>query len=291
VRRRVSSLMTWWFRGFVLSVLALVLLDLPGWAWLVPPVFYALAMVRPPQPEDPQPRWVQPPVAGRWVALNSPADKVPSHGIRAYGQTYAIDILHPAPAGAPTSLGWGWGLQDPHTFSCFGEPVYAVASGTVVAADGRLHDQRSRSSWPSVLWMMVVEGSVRELAGPRFVLGNHVVVDHGDGTFAAYAHLRHGSLQVEVGDHVAAGGQVAEVGNTGNTTEPHLHVQLMDRASVTAACGLPFRWRGVDIDAAEVDRTRVSGEPAGSVTEGLPAAGQVFTAARAAPTAPAPDAR
>lgn len=291
MRRRVAGLMTWWVRGFILSVLALVLLDLPDVAWLVPPALYGLAMVRPPRPQDPEPRWVQAPVAGRWVALNSPADKVPSHGIRAYGQTYAIDILHPAPADAPTTLGWGLGLQDPRSFSCFGEPVYAVAPGTVVAAYGRLRDQRSRSSWPSIIWMMVVEASLRELAGPRFVLGNHIVVDHGDGTFAAYAHLRHGSLQVAVGDQVDAGRQLAEVGNTGNTTEPHLHVQLMDRASVNAAAGLPFRWRDVDIDADEVDPTRVSGEPAASVTDGLPAAGQVFTATRARPTAPAPGAR
>ncbi len=278
MRRRVAHLMTWWVRGFVGSVLVLVLLDLPGWAGLAAPVLLALSLVRPPRLDDPEPRWVGAPVAGRWVALNSPADKVPSHGVRAYGQTYAIDILHPASPTGPASLGWGLGLREARTFSCFGEPVYAVERGTVVAAFGRLRDQRSRTSWPSILWMMLVESFLRELAGPRFVLGNHVVVDHGDGTFAAYAHLRQGSLQVAVGDHVEVGEQVAEVGNTGNTTEPHLHIQLMDRASVTAAAGLPFRWRGVDIEGDEVDRTRVSGEVAASVTAGLPAAGQVFTA-------------
>lgn len=278
MKRQIARLMTWWVRGFILAVLALVLLDLSGWAWLVPPTVYALALVRPPRPEDPQPRWVEPPVRGRWVALNSPADKVPSHGVHAYGQTYAIDILHPAPADAPTTLGWGLGLRDPESFSCFGEPVYAVAPGTVVAARGGLRDQRSRSSWPAILWMTIVEGLLRELAGPPFVLGNHVVLDHGDGSFSAYAHLRHDSLRGAVGDHVEAGQQLAEVGNTGNTTEPHLHVQLMDRPAPNAAAGLPFRWRGVAIDANEIDTTRVTGEPAASLTEGLPAAGQVFSA-------------
>jgi hypothetical protein len=278
MRRRIAALMTWWVRLFVAGVLALIVFDLPGWAWLVPPSIYALALVRPSRPQDPQPRWLDPPVRGRWVGLNSPADKVPSHGIRAYGQAYAIDILHPAPADAPTSLGWDAGLRDPAGFSCFGEPVHAVAPGTVVAAHDGMRDQRSRSSWPSIIWLLTVEGFLRELAGPRFHVGNHLVLDHGDGTFTAYAHLRHGSIRVATGDRVGAGQQLAEVGNTGNTSEPHLHVQLMDHPSVTAASGLPFRWRGVSIDPAEVDRTRVGDEPNPGVTEGLPAAGQVFTA-------------
>ena len=77
---------------------------------------------------------------------------------------------------------------------------------------------------------MPVEGTVREISGAGLVLGNHVVVDHGDGVFAAYAHLRQGSPHVADGDRMQAGQPLAEVGNSGNTTEPHLHVQLMDRA-------------------------------------------------------------
>ncbi|MGA8046477.1 MAG: M23 family metallopeptidase [Dermatophilaceae bacterium] len=278
MRRRVAALTTWWYRLFVVSVLAAVVLDLPSWVSLLALAFISLALVRPPRVEDPEPRWVDPPVRGRWVGLNSPADKVPSHGVRAYGQEYAIDILHPAPEGVPARLGWGSGLREPETFSCFGEPVHAVADGVVVAADDRLRDQRSRSSWPAVIWMMTVAALVRELAGPRFIVGNHVVVDHGDGVYSAYAHLRHASVRVAVGDRVAAGQQLAEVGNTGNTSEPHLHVQLMDRPGVNAAAGLPFRWRGVRIYDGDVDRTRVTGQPATEIVEGLPAAGQVFTA-------------
>ena len=64
---------------------------------------------------------------------------------------------------------------------------------------------------------------------------------------------------VGVGDRVSAGQQVAEVGNTGNTSEPHLHFQLMDAPHVTGAAGLPWRWRGVT-ELDEVDATRVTGE-------------------------------
>ncbi|MFK5689208.1 M23 family metallopeptidase [Ornithinimicrobium sp. LYQ92] len=280
MRRRLAGLMTWWARLFIVSLVAVIALDLPGWSFAVPPVFYALSLVRPPRPENPEPRWVEAPVRGRWIAVNSPADKVPSHGIHAYGQTYAIDILHPAPTDAHTSLGWTGGLRNPSGFSCFGEPVYAVAAGTVVRASDGLRDQRSRSSWPAVIWMLTVEGLLRELAGPRFILGNHLVLDHGDGTFSAYAHLRRGSIAVTPGERVEAGQQVAALGNTGNTSEPHLHVQLMDRARVNAAAGLPFRWRDVQIEPAGVDKAE-GADSAGAgavVTEGLPGKGQVFTA-------------
>jgi len=80
---------------------------------------------------------------------------------------------------------------------------------------------------------------------------------------------------VEPGDTVVAGQQLAEVGNTGNTTEPHLHVQLMDRPHVTEAAGVPFRWSDVEI-LDEVDRSFTK-EPSTEVEEGLPADGQVFS--------------
>jgi murein DD-endopeptidase MepM/ murein hydrolase activator NlpD len=68
------------------------------------------------------------------------------------------------------------------------------------------------------------------------------VLDLGDGVYAALAHLRRGSLRVRPGDRVAAGQQLAACGNSGNSTEPHLHFQLMDHPSVLLATGLPLRF-------------------------------------------------
>jgi murein DD-endopeptidase MepM/ murein hydrolase activator NlpD len=203
---------------------------------------------------------------------------VPSHGIRAYGQTYAIDILHPRPPDAPAKLGWGVGMRRPEQFPTFGSPVLAVADGEVVRVSGRQRDHRSRESWWAIAYMMTVEGAVREIGGAGLVLGNHVVVDHGDGVYAAYAHLRRGSPLVGEGDRVQAGQQIAEVGNSGNTTEPHLHVQLMDRPVVTAAAGVPFRWRDIEIVPDEVDASYSRGPVSTAIEPGLPANGQVFVA-------------
>ena len=62
-------------------------------------------------------------------------------------------------------------------------------------------------------------------ADGHFQSGNNVVIDIGGGRYVLMAHLTPGSIQVKVGDHVELGQQIAKVGNSGNTTEPHLHIQ------------------------------------------------------------------
>ncbi|MFC8227729.1 M23 family metallopeptidase [Streptomyces sp. NPDC057287] len=193
---------------------------------------------------------VGPPVTGRWIALNSPADKAPSHGTHGYGQTYAIDIVAEPEEGDRPPFRPLWPVARPNRdFPAFGAPLVAVADATVVhASDGR-RDHLSRNSGPALAYLMVVEASVRDMAGPRQVFGNHIVLDLGDGTYAAYAHLRRGSLQVKAGDTVRAGQLLAHCGNSGNSTEPHVHFQLMDHPDLDAARGIPFTWRGIGVPA------------------------------------------
>ncbi|MGY5127832.1 M23 family metallopeptidase [Streptomyces nigrescens] len=197
----------------------------------------------------PEPVVIAAPVTGRWTALNSPADKVPSHGTRTYGQAYAIDIVaEPAP-GARPGFGW-WPLARGNAdFPAFGAPLLAVADATVVHTDDRQRDHLSRTSWLAVGYFFFVEGAVRALGGARRVVGNHVILDLGGGTYALYAHVRRGSLTVRPGDRVRAGQQLGQCGNSGNSTEPHVHFQLMDAADPEAADGLPFTWQGIGVPA------------------------------------------
>lgn len=87
---------------------------------------------------------------------------------------------------------------------------------------------------------------MRELTGPSRVIGNHVIVDLGDGSYAVYAHLRKGSLRVTNGQRVHAGEHIADCGNSGNSTEPHVHFQVMDHPKVLFAAGLPISWERYD---------------------------------------------
>jgi murein DD-endopeptidase MepM/ murein hydrolase activator NlpD len=120
--------------------------------------------------------------------------------------------------------------------------VYAPAAGRVVSVHDGARDHLSRSSWLAYSYM-IIEGMFRELAGSRFLLGNHLVVDIGEGCFAALAHLKRGSITVRSGEDIASGQPVAQVGNSGNSTEPHLHFQLMDGPHPATAAGLPFAFR------------------------------------------------
>ena len=108
LKRTVASLQGWWTRLFLLGI---VLAPGPGRALLDRPP----GAGRPAHPVSrPGPAARRPPaggrglpLTGRWAALNSPADTVPSHGIRAYGQAFAIDIAHPRPADFSTRISWG----------------------------------------------------------------------------------------------------------------------------------------------------------------------------------------
>ena len=70
--------------------------------------------------------------------------------------------------------------------------------------------------------------------------GNHIILDLGQGRYAFYAHLQPGSLRVKEGDHVKRGRVLALVGNSGNSTEPHLHFHVSDGNSPLASEGVPY---------------------------------------------------
>lgn len=195
---------------------------------------------------DPVP--VRLPVDGRWWALNSPADGVPSHGLHAYGQTYAIDVLHVPEGPWEPRFGTGPANPAPDEFPGFGLAVLAPADGTVVRVRDGARDHRARTTWGGIAHFYAA-AMVREIGGPGRLLGNHVVVELRPGVFAVLAHLQRGSVTVRPGDRVRAGDPVAACGNSGSSTEPHLHFQLMDRPGALLAAGLPF----VLVDATDDD--------------------------------------
>ncbi|WP_411081456.1 M23 family metallopeptidase [Streptomyces sp. cmx-18-6] len=253
--------------GLFALVIVNLFVDLPGPKWstsLLPGGVAAVLMLTTialqvraarPRGEPRAPVEVEPPVTGRWTALNSPADKTPSHGTHVYGQTYAIDILADPETGkgetpARPSFRMVWPVfRRNRAFPAFGAPLLAVADATVVRASDGQRDHLSRNSLPALVLLMLIESNVRSVVGVHRILGNHVILDLGDGTYAAYAHVQRGSLRVKAGDTVRAGQRIASVGNSGNTTEPHLHFHLMDGPDPDDARGVPFTWRGVGVPA------------------------------------------
>jgi len=105
----------------------------------------------------------------------------------------------------------------------------ARSKGTLPASPGPVN--RPLSASPASETISPTQEAERD-RGPQ--LGSRpVLVDH-----------RRRSLRVARGDRVEAGTVVAECGNSGNSTEPHVHVQAMDRSSVWVAAGLPLLIEG-----------------------------------------------
>jgi hypothetical protein len=85
----------------------------------------------------------------------------------------------------------------------------------------------------------VVDNAPNRAVGGN-LYGNLLVIDHGTEEFSLLGHLKQGSLIVKVGERVTKGQRIARVGNSGMSTEPHLHFQLMDTADWRSAHGLPL---------------------------------------------------
>lgn len=222
------------------ALLAGVILEVPGWWSTAALVVFVVGMacyVRVGTPTGPTVD-IGAPVAGRWLALNSPSSRVPSHGVHAWSQTHACDLVHEPEDGTRPPGGWLPVARRPEDFSGFGQPVLSPVAGTVVRSVDRMRDHWSRTSPLGLVWF-VLEG-VREVLGPTGVLGNHVAVRAEEGHVVLLAHLRHRSVTVARGDRVARGDVLGSCGNSGNSTEPHLHLQVMDRPSPWVAAGMPF---------------------------------------------------
>jgi murein DD-endopeptidase MepM/ murein hydrolase activator NlpD len=184
------------------------------------------------------------PFAGRWLVRRSPANQVPSHGTRLYATTYAIDFVPVDTHGrsAPLTRRAQLRPQPPQEFAGFGRPVLAPCSGRVVAARDDEADHDAFRGLPSVLYALAQQ----ERAGHGWpgLAGNHAIIEAGPGVLVALCHLRQGSLTIANGQAVSMGDTVGQCGNTGNSTEPHVHVQAMDRLDVEKATGLPISFGG-----------------------------------------------
>ena len=149
-------------------------------------------------------------------------------------QRYALDLL--MVRGGATHQGKG---SSNDQYYCFGKTIVAPAAGKVASAVDGIADNQ-----PGTM-------------NPAQVLGNHVLIDHGQGEYSLLAHLRKGSVKVAANAQIGAGQTVGECGNSGNSSEPHLHYQLQNSAQFGQAESLPAQFNGYVADGKAVAR----GEP------------------------------
>jgi murein DD-endopeptidase MepM/ murein hydrolase activator NlpD len=105
-------------------------------------------------------------------------------------------------------------------YFAYGKEVLAMADGTVTT---------------------VVDGVPENVPGTLdafFVPGNVIILEHPGALYSVYAHLQPGKTKVKVGAKVKQGTVLGLCGNSGNASEPHLHVQLMDAPMLAHAYGV-----------------------------------------------------
>ncbi|MNO29948.1 Peptidase family M23 [compost metagenome] len=186
------------------------------------------------------------PFTGRWLVGSTPAQKVPSHGTDMFGVGYAIDFIAVDEQNR-TSPTTSWrtllSTEPPEIFYAFGQPVLSPVSGTVVSVHDGEPDHEARRSMLTLLPYMLGQNS-RIRSGPEAIAGNYTIIAPDDSTdFIAIVHLQLGSIRVAQGQRVSEGEHLANCGNSGNSTQPHIHIQAMSSTDLSVARGVPLIFR------------------------------------------------
>ena len=157
-------------------------------------------------------------------------------------QRHAFDLL--VWRDGATHVGDGALNEDYHIW---GRPVVAPADGTVVVVENGL---------PDIAPVGTTAEPASAPANATHPEGNHVVIQIADQEFLHLAHMQEGSIQVEVGQQVTAGDAIGLVGNSGNTTEPHIHIHVQTEADAFApgAQGVPLLFTGYLTNGELVER-------------------------------------
>lgn len=169
------------------------------------------------------------------VAWGGPTLTVNYHAVMP-DQRWAYDLL--VTSAGRTFRGSGTGVED---YYAYGRPVRAPAEGVVRA----VHDDEPDG--PIGHWQV------------QRAMGNHVVIEVAPSEFLFIAHLQPGSIRVAPGDRVTAGDVLGRVGNSGNSSEPHVHIHVQDGPAPYLGEGIPFYFHGYRSGGIDMAR----GMPAG----------------------------
>ena len=150
-------------------------------------------------------------------------------------------------------------------YYAYGAPVLAVADGTVleVVSDQPEDPAVLRRPGESLEAYAARSGEIQQSLlqrGDQAIVGNFVLIDHGNGEYSVYAHLKPGKPVVQAGQRVTAGTQIGWLGSSGNSTEPHLHFHICDAPSTLHCAGIPPAFTNVELPYADAPRTIQAGD-------------------------------
>ena len=203
-----------------------------------------LAVETEPQVTRAAPAVIGAPLQGEnWFAANGP-DNVTGHrralipvsGKARIAQRFAIDWVQVKDGVTHTG-----DPDDNANYYAWGSEALAVADGIVVAVKDGIPENVPGINSRAVEITLETVG------------GNYVILDIGEGRYAFYAHLQPGSLRVSAGDRVRRGDLVGLMGNSGNSTEPHLHFHVADAPSPLGSEGIPYVFDAFEVTGRAKD--------------------------------------
>jgi hypothetical protein len=176
-------------------------------------------------------------------------------------EEFALDIAKIGESGL-SHKGDGTRFND---YYGYGADVLAAANGRVTSvANDQPEDpsamQRPNESQEAYSARLQKEQAERLAKGPTAIAGNYVMIDHGKNEYSLYAHLQPGSVRVHIGDQVKAGDVIGKLGSSGNSTEPHLHFHVCDKADPLMCAGIPVNFSNLTIQWADLPRPIQSGD-------------------------------
>lgn len=151
------------------------------------------------------------PFKEKWLVANGGTNKENSHSWELIAQRYAYDFVIQNEK-EKTYLKNKNNIQN---YFCFGSPIIASSKGKVVAINNKTRDYNKVGDF-SVDWKT------------NNIAGNYIIIEHQNNEYSFYAHLKKDSIIVKVSDIVEKGQEIALCGNSGRSTEPHLHFQVMN---------------------------------------------------------------
>ena len=166
------------------------------------------------------------------MCLNGPATG-DSHHRQTTSQEFGYDIVVLGNSG---KVFWGTGKRNVD-YCGFRKPILAPAAGKVIVAKDGLPDNEKLLQSPPLS-----RGRVNRWGFEQAAAGNFVVLRHGGNEFSLLAHCSNGSIEVKQGDRVKQGQRIARIGNSGNSTGPHLHYHLMEGPDLLLSRSIPVQF-------------------------------------------------
>ena len=159
------------------------------------------------------------PLDGEWYVFWGGTNVLQNYHYAVESQRYAYDLVQ-----VKDGMSYSGDPKKNESYYAFGQPVIAPAAGKVVSVVNTIADNEPVG-----------------VMNPNQPGGNMVVIDHG-GEYSMLGHLQKGSVTVKPGDTVQAGDPIGKVGNSGNSSEAHMHFQLSDGPDLMTGKSLRIHW-------------------------------------------------